>query len=113
MNELDQYLGCHGRPYQKCDRVGYTSMPVLHFLTGLPLNELTMNYLEALRPSALRVVKGSHEITCDAQCWRVTVYLKDDGTIESIEQEVAVGLRHCEHGYDLSQQIKQLVKQVP
>lgn len=92
----NDYLSTSGNRYVGPDRRGYTSIPVLPQLWGEPWNEIALAYVHALRPSLVRVVHA--EETTDAVCWRVTVYLKGE-RIESIEQEVEVGLpEDCQHG---------------
>ena len=74
-------------------------IPVLQVLWGQPWNNLALNYIHALRPSALRVAING--ITCDSQPWRVTVWLEKDGrTIKSIEQEVELATRGALDGHD-------------
>jgi len=86
------YIDTCGHRFIPYNRRGYLSVPVLSNLTGHPWNEIAMAYVQGLRPSSLRVVKG--EETTDAQTWRVTVYLDDQNKIEMIHQEVEVGLPH-------------------
>jgi len=84
------YIDTCGHPFVPNDRRSYLSIPVLTNLTGHPWDEIAMGYVQGLRPSSLRVVKG--EETTDAQTWRVTVYLDDQDRISEIRQEVEVGL---------------------
>jgi hypothetical protein len=93
--------GRQGQPFVEWDCQGYTVIKPLPFLHGRKWDDIALAYVHALRPSHLRVVQGGAQ--CDAQTWRVTVWLKDDGeTIASIDQEVAVGLPSgIEHGHAL------------
>ena len=86
----DDYLDPCGHPFVPSARRGYLSIPVLPNLIGHPWDEIAIGYVQGLRPSSLRVVRG--EETTDSQSWRVTVYLGDDQRITSVEQEVEVGL---------------------
>ena len=75
-------------------------MRVLRFLQGRPWDEIALAWVHALRPSMIRVVRG--EETLDAVCWRVSVYLGAGGLIQSVRQEVEVGLPEgVEDGHDL------------
>lgn len=86
-------------------RSSFIVVPVLHFLTGQPYDNLAKDLLSAVRPSWIRVCEYNGDVKTDARCGRVTVYLKEDGvSIARIEQEVSVGLDHgnWEHGYAMS-----------
>ena len=63
---------------------------VLGVLEGKPWDDLALAFVHGLRPSAIRVTKG--EVTLDSWQGRVTVVVDDNNIIESIEQEVEVGL---------------------
>ncbi len=93
-----QHFGFNWIP-SKC--TGYTSINVLGFLKGLPLDNLALSYLHALRPSRVRVTHG--ETTTDACCWRVTVYLDKEDRIDHIEQEVEVGFYS---GYTIDNELR-------
>ena len=83
-------------------------MPQLEFLWGQPWNNLALNYVMSLRPSAIRVSTGM--VTCDCMNWRVTIYLeKDNSTINRIEQECNVGNIGACCGHDLQLKLKQQV----
>lgn len=92
------------------DCCGWTTMPVLEFLWGKEWNNMALNYIHALRPSAIRTSFG--ETTADAHSWRVTVFLKPkekksgNYIISTIEQEVEVGLIGCRFGGDLNPDCK-------
>lgn len=80
----------------------FTTMPVLPFLWGLPYDAIAKNWIDALRPSSVRVYPHN-ELKSDGRPWRVTVTLhKESNIIKAIEQEVQVGLRgDIKNGYDL------------
>lgn len=79
----------------------WTSIHVLEGLWGRPWDAAALNFLRALRPSAIRVTDGT--VTLDNRLWRVTVFLREDNrTIRSIEQEVEVGDRGFRNGQDAS-----------
>ena len=89
----EYYRGICGKGYIQPTAVGFTQIPVLTFLNGLPWDRLALNYVHALRPGSIRVTTG--EVTCDSQSWRVTVCVHKSGgvlIIDSISQEVCVGL---------------------
>lgn len=68
---------------------GYTAIKVLPELIGLPVCNLVLGYLAALRPSCIRITGG--EVHCDARQWRVTVTVDEHDKITDISQEVSVG----------------------
>jgi len=96
MNPSD-YLGkpngCRqGKEFTPSNRRGFLCLPVLPFLIGKRWDEVTLGYVQSLRPTHLRVVTDGI-IQLDSQTWRVTVYLNgEDGLITGIEQEVEIGL---------------------
>lgn len=85
-------------------RYGYTSIKALEFLNGRQWDDIALAYVHALRPYAIRVVKG--EETCDSLPNRVTVYVDEKNAITGIRQEVEVWLPPgVENGHDLGQRI--------
>lgn len=99
------YESTHGVEYEQPDRQGYLCISVLEFLRGQKWDEVALGYVNALRPSSIRVTKG--ECTCDARTWRVTVHVNFLNRIERIEQEVVVGLpKEVTHGHALSHALK-------
>lgn len=99
-DEADRYFGSHGDALQPVGASCYPVIPVLEFLWGKPWNNMALNFIQALRPSMLRVTQG--EVTCDSRTWRVTVYLESDNrTIKRIEQEVVAGALGIRFGSDL------------
>lgn len=93
-------------------RRGYTSIEVLSFLVGLPLDDLAHCYLHALRPSSIRVSTGF--LTSDAKCWRVTIMVDSANTITSITQEVEVELRGgIAHGHALDCELRRRRRELP
>jgi hypothetical protein len=103
----DHYRSGHAVDYVKPERFGSCVISVLPFLWGRPWDQLALNYVHALRPSAIRVTDGA--VTCDARRWRVTVYLAPDGrTIQKLQQEVDVGLVGVECGWGLDHALQQM-----
>ena len=87
----DYYRTTHRKDYIEPKSIGWSSIPVLEFLNGLPWDDLALGFLHAVNPSCIRVTDGCTK--CDAITGRVTVYLKEDSkTIKKITQEVRVGL---------------------
>jgi hypothetical protein len=87
---MKDYRTHHAEKYEKPDRVGFMSLSVLEFLKGREWDEIALAYVHSLRPTAIRVTTGM--MTCDGYSWRVTVIVDEENIIESIEQEVSVGL---------------------
>jgi len=80
-----------GRLFEEWSVQGHCSIEPLPFLHGRKWDDTALAFVHGVRPSHLRVVCGSAQ--CDAQPWRVTVWLEDDGeTIFKISQEISVGL---------------------
>lgn len=105
-DEADKYLDHCGKDVEKSNKIIWTVIPVLEFLYGQPWNNLALNYVMGLRPSAIRVTEGN--ITCDCHNWRVTVYLKNDKrTIKRIDQECELGCIGAECGQDLKLKLEQ------
>lgn len=101
--EADRYKGQGGYGnHEPCDRHCYATLPMLTFLNGQPWDAMALNYVDAIRPEAVRVLtvddNGHYVVNSDAIRNRVTVILESDGrTIRSIEQELSPGARgvHC------------------
>ena len=74
LDDVYPYIEGNGKAYVAPGPYsGYTVIDVLPELTGLPLNNLVMAHVVALRPSAVRVSWG--EVCCDARTWRVTIHV--------------------------------------
>ena len=102
----EYYRGTQGEYCKRLSRAGYTSIPVLEFLNGQPWDDFALCWVHALRPTKIRVVRA--EETTDAYTWRVTVYVDGDNRIESVRQEVEIGLRKQDrHGHDLNMELQQ------
>jgi hypothetical protein len=90
VTRLTRYNG-RGADYEHPAMTGFTTIPILEFLNGMPWDQRALNFIHATNPSTIRVSHG--EVTCDFRLRRVTVFLWDDGLlIKRIEQEVEVGL---------------------
>jgi hypothetical protein len=88
-DDVEKYRDNCGRAYtQPTGNCGWTTMPVLEFLKGMPLNNLALAYMHALRPSKIRVSTGC--VTCDATQDRITVIVDDNDIIQSIDMSVSV-----------------------
>ena len=107
--DVKRYAEAHnGASYQQPHSRGYTVRSnVLPELHGMPLDNLALAFIHSLRPSSIRVSKDGC-VCCDAQAWRVTVFLKTGYVpapagsdapasaqfkplIDRIDQEVEVG----------------------
>lgn len=111
-DEADLYLvsrDSQERPVVPPSGQCFTSIPVLQFLWGKPWDALALNYVDAVRPSAIRVAAPGDALTCDAVAWRVDVHLGPDRrTILRIEQAVTCGSRGVYHGHDLGRRLQGL-----
>ncbi|MGE8452783.1 MAG: hypothetical protein ACN6OP_19615 [Pseudomonadales bacterium] len=94
MNKLgNPYAGSNGTPLVQRKVHSFTTVRVLPELYGLPVNDVTLLHMEALKPTCIRMSTG--EIMSDAHLGRMTVMLDTkSGTevIEYIEIEVAIPL---------------------
>lgn len=82
-----------------------TIITVLPFLTGRPFDQVAINYIYSLRPSAVEIITRGE--TMDSKSWRVRVYIDSEtNLIEKIRQEVIVGCVGFDHGADLDRFIK-------
>lgn len=107
-DQADKFLGCHGSEVSKLKAHSWSVIRQLEFLSGQPWNNLALNYVMALRPSAIRVIRHGGMMTADAYTWRVTVFLREDNrTIDRIEQECNVGSIGANCGHDLQLKLKQ------
>lgn len=84
------YYSTHMVEYTPPSNRGSLSVEVLDFLKGKPWDDVALAYVHSLRPTSIRVTTGT--VKLDARTWRVTVIVDDKDIIESITQEVEVGL---------------------
>lgn len=106
--EADRLREGNGAPMPTYPHGSWMVQQVCPELIGQPWDDLSVAFLSAVRPSGVRVISYGDAMKSDAREGRVTVHLrKDDITIDSVEQEVAVGLPSwVEHGYDLKRRMK-------
>lgn len=103
--EHKKYYGTHGTVFEDLPRTSYTVIDVLQCLWGKPWDDVAVAYVQALRPSCVRVTEG----LCKADGWtnRVTVFIDEDNIITKIHQEVRVGLPEgVVHGEALDRALK-------
>lgn len=80
-----------GIPFQvPTSSSGFTEIPVLEFLEGLPLTNLVFVAVAGLHPAKIQVVPHGGFVTTDSQPQRVTIRLTEDGRVNYIRQEVKV-----------------------
>lgn len=109
-NKPDDFIVYHHtKPKKEYDYSG-TSVSVLPELIGLPWNEITMCYVLALNPSAVRV--SSDSVTADSYSNRITVMVNNlkDMLITSISKEVDIPCPENYCGYDLQLHLNKLRK---
>lgn len=104
------YRDPSGVEYKPTREQVFPCLPVCQYLWGSPWNELALAAVSTLRPSRIRVVRSTDFVNCDGVWWRVTVYLNEDSTIESVEQEVAADVGdQVKNGHDLRVQLRALI----
>lgn len=98
---MKDYKTHHMVAYEKPQSRGFQSIEVLSFLKGKKWDEIALAYVNAVRPSCIRVTTGM--CTLDGRTWRVTVIVDENDIIKKITQEVEVGLPEgISHGEHLS-----------
>jgi hypothetical protein len=84
----------------------FTSVGVLPELIGKPWNEITMCYILALEPNAIRVSTGA--ITLDCHIGRITVMVNDENKIQKIYKEVEIPVPDDMFACDLTNALDKL-----
>ena len=85
---------------------GNTIINVLEFLKNREVDDVSMGYIYALRPSVVEVLNDNWGHNCDCRTWRVRVFCKNN-KIDHIKQEVTVGLYgDIKNGHDLNTRLK-------
>jgi hypothetical protein len=109
-NKPDDFIVYHHTKPKKEYNSSGTSVSVLPELIGLPWNEITMCYVLALDPSAVRV--SSDCVTADSYPNRITVMVNNltDRLITSITMEVDIPCPENYCGYDLQLHLNKLRK---
>lgn len=106
-DDCKPYFSSQGEYFIAPTSHGCTTIPVLEFLWGLPLNNLVLAYVNGLIPGRVRITEG--ECTADCSGQRVTIFVKkaEDGkyVVRRIDQEVAVSYS-C--GSDVDQVLRYL-----
>lgn len=95
---MDSYFAWEFNP---AVAMGTTHINVLGFLKGLPLDNLAMSYLHALRPSRVEVIRGEEK--CVGWPWLVRVYLDENDRIDHIKQQVDVAFAS---GYTIDNELR-------
>ena len=104
MKTHKDYFSSLGVDFEPFPRRSYTVIEPLPFLHGHQWDDRALAYVDALRPSQVRVVTDG--VKLNACCWRVTIYVNEHNFIERIEQEVQVGLpKGIMHGMDLDSKL--------
>lgn len=100
---LERYRGNLGAIYERPARRGWTVLPVLECIWGAMWDRRALDVVSALKPSYIRTAAGDGEVKTDFRDGRVTVFLRRDGRIDRIHQEVAVDFHSdFENGADLA-----------
>lgn len=101
---MKDYFSTHNVAYEQPESISWTTIEPLKFLYGKTWGQPILNYIHALRPSGIRVTRGT--VKLDSRDWRVTVILNDDNTVKEIYQEVEVGCVGFEDASDMDYHIK-------
>jgi len=98
---MKDYHSTHAVTYERPASVSFTVIDVLPFLRGRKWDDKALAFVHTLRPSYIRVTTGEEK--CDARTWRVTVHVDNADVIQSIHQEVEVGIAEgWQYGSDAS-----------
>lgn len=106
--EADRLREGNGAPMPAYPHGSFMVQQVCSELIGQPWDDLSVAFLSGVNPSGVRVIPYDGLVKSDARSGRVTVHLRKDGiTIDSVEQEVSVGLPSwVENGHDLHCRMK-------
>jgi hypothetical protein len=93
---MKNYIHSHGVVVdeEEFDRQGYGSLPVCEFLIGRPWDELSLSAVVAVTGTKFIRVRTPEDgsIKLDGRTGRVTIFLDEDGKIESLHMECVMGL---------------------
>lgn len=88
---MNKYYNLIGAPYEEPEGLRLNNrIKVLKELNNLKLDSRVIAYIHQLRPSLLRILPFLSQYDLDFKTWRVSIYLKKNGNIDFIEQEVEV-----------------------
>lgn len=87
------------------ERHGCVSVPILPFLIGRQWNDLAFNWMQAVEPISIRVIRKGDGVERGFRHRRVTITIDDSNLIVGIKQEVIVRLCHCDNTRDLLRQV--------
>lgn len=92
-DDCARYFDDQGKDFVPPPCHGFTNLPVLPWLWGRPLNNMTLAYVHSLRPSKVRITTGV--TTTDMCTWRVTITIAPNAEgvaiVQYIQQEVQIG----------------------
>jgi hypothetical protein len=86
-DDCEQYRDTHGKPFHATSG-GYTVIPVLQFLWGLPLTNLVLAYARGLNPTSLLISDGT--ITTIASPGRLAIFVDPADVVTRIQLEISV-----------------------
>lgn len=78
--------GCAKPPEFGCGV--WASLEIAEQLKGKPMDELAFYILSGFRPSYIRVIPHDGSEHMDGRCWRISVYLDEEGLIKRVTQEM-------------------------
>lgn len=90
MKTPNDYFSSLGVEFEKFDCTSTATAPILHFLIGKPWDSFALGWLHAVNPTYIRVTNG--EIKTDTRIGRVTIVVDNYNIIQTINQEVEVGI---------------------
>lgn len=89
---VEEYYGPGCKVPPKFSYHSYTSIEIADILKNRKLDDTIFAYLSSFRPSYIRIIPFNKTQHCDSIPWRITIYLNEDETIETIKQEVCLEL---------------------
>lgn len=87
-----QYRDIQGKPYAPPADRGYTVVPILPMLWGMPLCDAVLAFVHGFHPSKIRISTGT--VTTDCCTGRVTIRVEErEGReyVTRIDQEIEIG----------------------
>lgn len=98
---MEKYYSVSGSKIEDPKEISYTEIEILNFLKGQKLSQGILNYIYAVNPSFLRIVKSCRPGTLNHHDQRVTIWLDVNHIVKKITQEVVVGCEGYEDAHEM------------